>query len=212
MAQDPSGAYTLAMSGMYPDPTQWSNPYSQYNNAPLPFPPSYAGVPTNAMGQPIPGYQAPPQGTTLNSAPQAAPQQQQQQQQPIRMATTPEGMPAGQTSLGRGVVGSVWQPQQQPQPQQQQAAPQAQASGQGSYQAALDALSNPGNPVTPGSPYTPMAGNANAQQSQGLLNNFIQNWKQGGMGQTAQPGIGGGSSGINVGANNPFFAALQGQR
>src|ERR1700741_2048705 len=62
------------------DPTQRSNQFSNYNNAPLPWPPSYSGAPTDAMGRPIQSFQAwqqaNPGGTTLNNPaaqPQAAP-------------------------------------------------------------------------------------------------------------------------------------------
>ena len=48
------------------DPSQWTNPYSQFYGKALPWPSSYAGTPTNALGQPI----APPQGMTLNQTPQ----------------------------------------------------------------------------------------------------------------------------------------------
>lgn len=59
-----------------------TNPYSPFPTGPFPFPPSYAGVPTDAFGRPIQTYQAPqpvytppsgPQGTTLNSMPAANP-------------------------------------------------------------------------------------------------------------------------------------------
>jgi hypothetical protein len=46
------------------DPSQWSNPYSNFQSQAIPFPASYSGWPTNALGQPI---QAPP-GMTLNSS------------------------------------------------------------------------------------------------------------------------------------------------
>jgi hypothetical protein len=57
------------------DPSQWSNPYSNFNNGPLPSTqvqdayPGGPGWPTNALGQPI---QMPP-GMTLNTPPPAAP-------------------------------------------------------------------------------------------------------------------------------------------
>jgi hypothetical protein len=52
--------YSLAQAGLYPDPTQWSNPDSNYSTGPLPFPPNYVGMPNNAAtGQPI----VPPPGT-----------------------------------------------------------------------------------------------------------------------------------------------------
>jgi hypothetical protein len=66
------------------DPSQWSNPYSSFQNKGIPFPASYMGWPTDAMGNPIgatsatpgltPGQTSLPStpGTTLNSAPAAA--------------------------------------------------------------------------------------------------------------------------------------------
>jgi hypothetical protein len=65
------------------DPTQASNQFSNYNNARLPFPPTYNGVPVNAAtGQPIQSYldwqranpapaAQPTPGTTLNQTPNA---------------------------------------------------------------------------------------------------------------------------------------------
>jgi hypothetical protein len=65
------------------DPSQWANKYSPYAGVALPWPSSYAGVPTDAHGNPIQSYldaqsaaaappptQAPP--VSLNSTPAAA--------------------------------------------------------------------------------------------------------------------------------------------
>ena len=46
------------------DPTQWSNPYSNYQSSPLPGA-SYVGTPTNYAGQPI----QMPAGMTINQTP-----------------------------------------------------------------------------------------------------------------------------------------------
>ena len=67
------------------DPSQWSNPYSNFQNSALPFPSSYSGWPTDSMGNPI---QAPP-GMTLNSTPQAAAPQ----------AAAPSGQTVGQGTM-----------------------------------------------------------------------------------------------------------------
>lgn len=67
------------------DPSQWTNPYSSFQNSGIPFPASYSGWPTDSMGNPIqapPGMQvgqpsaaaaapASTPGTTLNSTPNA---------------------------------------------------------------------------------------------------------------------------------------------
>jgi hypothetical protein len=195
MAQDLAALTNTWMTNPYMfDPSQLSNQFSQYNNAALPWPPTYntgpAGGPVNAAtGQPIQSFQqwqaANPAGMSLNNTPAAPAPQQQPQAAPIRMATMPDGMPPGQTSLGRGVIGQSWQPQQQqfqPQPQQA-AAPQAQApTAPNNWQAAINALANPGNPVTMGA-NVPMvsgsqpAGGVNAaflqQAGPGMNQNFL---------------------------------------
>jgi hypothetical protein len=65
-------------------PDQWLNQFSNFNSKPLPWPSTYAGYPTDAMGNPIGGgpsqqMQAPSAapaqpapGTTINSTPAAA--------------------------------------------------------------------------------------------------------------------------------------------
>ena len=176
------------------DPTQKSNAYSSYNNQALPWPPSYntgAGGPVNAgTGQPIQSFQQwqqqNPAGMSINATP-AAPAAATPNYIPnssLGMATDPSGMPYGQTSLGRGVTGSSWQPQQMmPQQQQQQAAaPQAQASGApNNWYAALNALSNPGTPRTMGAT-TPLV--QGSQPAGGVNNAFLQSVGQGqGMNQ-----------------------------
>jgi hypothetical protein len=47
------------------DPSQWTNPYSNFQNSAIPFPATYAGWPTDASGNPI----QPTPGMTLNSSP-----------------------------------------------------------------------------------------------------------------------------------------------
>ena len=71
---DPQNPYALF------SPDQWSNQFSLFNDKPLPWPSSYAGYPTDAMGNPIGGgpqqqTAAPAAGSstpgmTINSTPQ----------------------------------------------------------------------------------------------------------------------------------------------
>jgi hypothetical protein len=167
------------------DPSQWSNPYSQFYGKALPFPPTYAGTPTDALGQPI----AVPQGMTLNNTPAQpqAPAPAAPQQQPVRLATTSEGMPPGETSLGRGVIGGSYQPNafMGPQQQQPQQAPMAAAPAGNNWQTTLAMLANPGHVTTPGAT-VPQAAPGGGQPSPGVLQNFLANW------QPAQSGPGSG--------------------
>jgi hypothetical protein len=224
MANDPNALTNMWMTNptMF-DPTQKSNQFSNFNDAPFPWPPTYntgpAGGPVNAAtGQPIQSFQqwqqANPGGTTLNATP-AAPQAPQQATpihgvgglqpgqydganglpagNPMRfaMASQPNGMPQGwnQNSGNGGLF--VTQPSQAYAPQQQ-AAPQAQAQASGppnNWQAAINALANPGKVATPGAT-VPMA---TGTQPAGGVN---QAWLQ---------GIGGGQ-----GMNQNFVSALRG--
>ena len=156
------------------DPTQASNQFSNFNNAPFPFPPTYntgAGGPVNAgTGQPIQSFQqwqqANPGGMSINATPAApaAPQSNIPQYfyspggQGTGGAAGGEnamgsgGVPGGQNVQGSWQVNPAYAMQQQ-RMAAQQAAPQAapQASGPpNNWMAALNALSNPGNPKTPG--------------------------------------------------------------
>jgi hypothetical protein len=182
------------------DPSQWSNPYSNYYGQKLPWPATYAGTPTNAQGQAI----QPPPGMTLNSTPaqpQAAP----------AAAGPATGSPAaamaqagygnwsqldpllGHSSLpqAQGIVGSsnttdqgtgfgqsstpIYGPMQQ-QPQQQ-AAPQAAApSAPNNWQQTLAMLANPGKVTTPGAT-VPAAPASGGQPTPGVLQNFLANWQ-----------------------------------
>ena len=202
------------------------NPYLEYTGQ-IPMA-GYRGAPTDAMGNPIASFgqaqqahdawnaanPAPAQGTTLNSTPA-------QPQQPIRMATTPEGMPPGETSLGRGVIGSSWQPQsplgtpvygnvgrmsgiigyarlpQQQLPQQPQAAPApAPTNPIDMRQAYLDALSNPGKVTTPGAQMLPGTSPTGPQSQPSVLAQFLQQ----------HPG--GGTTGGGGYSNQGFFSTL----
>lgn len=111
-------------------PDQWSNQFSKFNDAPLPFPPAIAGNPwtgqapqqpgdvgwpTDALGNPI----QVPKGVTLNTSPAAAPPpaaapQQNNNQAALNMlltqsalANTPEGTPdAGGRGAYTGLGGT----------------------------------------------------------------------------------------------------------
>ena len=82
------------------DPTQASNQFSNYNNAALPWPPSYntgpAGGPVNAAtGRPIQSFQdwmqQNPGGMSINSTP-AQPAAQPQAQSPLQPVNVPQGL------------------------------------------------------------------------------------------------------------------------
>ena len=106
------------------DPSQFANPYSQWNKQALPFMGQYAGAPTDAHGNPIQSYQtaqqahdawaaanpAPAQapaktpGVTLNSA------QQLYNQMAAPSAMNPTGNPAfgaSEWGFGLGAQGAV---------------------------------------------------------------------------------------------------------
>jgi hypothetical protein len=162
------------------DPSQWSNPYSNYYGQKLPFPASYAGTPTNALGQPI----QPPPGMTLNSTPQQpqAPARQTVGLQPSDLAGPSALNPSGNQALGMANWGGMMSPQAQP----QQQAPQAAApSAPNNWQNTLSMLANPGHVTTPGAT-VPQAPPTGGQPSPGVLQNFLQNW------QPAQSGAGSG--------------------
>jgi hypothetical protein len=115
----------------------------------------------------------------------------------IPQATGSDGMPAGQTNLGRGVTGTSWQGpgggQGMP---QQQAAPQTQ-SQQNPYDmnaAYLAALSNPGHVTTPGAT---VAQSAPPSNQSGVLQQFLANW-------------GGNSKGAGNYDNSGFINSLRG--
>ena len=197
------------------DPTQRSNQFSLYNNQRLPYPPTYNGVPTNAMGQPIQSFQnwqaQNPGGTTLNATPAMPPQAPQATYyygnalSPGGIQTTntfgpqvlmgapgvsrAQGLQNMQTAnnavLGLGPGGSQFgagatQPQQ----------PQApQASGPpNNWQAAINALANPGNPAIQGANVPLQTG---SQPAGGVNQAFLQN------------------AGAGQGMNQGFLSALR---
>ena len=198
MADDQTNPYTIAGMAAMMQPNKYINP--AYKDKPLPLPGFY-GTPTDAQGNPIQSFldaqsqhdawnaanPAPAaQGTTLNSTPQGAPGG-------FQHATMPDGMPYGQTSLGRGVTGTSWQGpgggMAQP---AQQSAPAAQQNPIDMRQAYLDALSNPGKVTTPGATVP----QASPLGSPSVMNSFL----------AANPGGGGaGAGGYN---NSGFFNTL----
>ena len=167
------------------DPTQASNQFSNYNNAALPWPPSYnpglQGGPVNAAtGKPIQSFQQwqqqNPGGMSINSTP-AAPAAPQQQGQYVM--TSPGGQMTGGANLS-GMAGQNIPAQYRYMPAPPQAAPQAapQAGGPpNNWQAAINALANPGNPTTMGANVPLVTG---SQPAGGVNNAFLQ---QAGAGQ-----------------------------
>ena len=178
MAQDLSQFTDTWMTNPYMfDPTQKSNQFSNYNNAALPFPPSFNGAPVNAAtGQPIQSFlnwqQQNPGGMTINSTPaqpqQAAPPTNgafSPQQAGRLLSSTGQWGLTGQGGNGMGGVNNQaaldkfgqltagYGAQPQAAPAAAQAAPQAGATGPSaaaSWQAELGALANPGKVTTPG--------------------------------------------------------------
>jgi hypothetical protein len=167
------------------DPTQASNQYSNYNGSALPWPPTYntgaAGGPVNAAtGQPIPSFQqwqqANPAGMSINSTPA----------QPQAAAPSSSGPPLGSPAsglyqqgygdwsqldplLGRSSIPG--QTAQQSPQAAAQAAPQANAAPN-NWQAALNALANPGRVATPGATVPMVTG---SQPAGGVNAAFLQN-------------------------------------
>src|SRR5580698_2767518 len=177
------------------DPSQASNAYSNFNNAALPYPPTYntgAGGPVNAAtGQPIQSFQQwqqqNPAGMSINATP-ATPAQAQAPAAPTPNAPGSlfYGMNPGGSGPGPafGGLASAFQQGAAPQQAAPQAAPQAQPSAPNNWQAALNALANPGKVQTPGAT-VPMvtgsqpAGGVNAAflgqagAGQGMNQNFL---------------------------------------
>ena len=186
------------------DASQWTNPYSKFYGKALPWPSSYAGSPTNALGQPI----AAPQGMTLNSTP-AQPQQQQQQQAPAAWGASAPGAsqinPSGNALMLQnewggfpatgnyaktpgGYLQSLMDNPVNGGQQQQQgagAAAAGAAAAPNNWQQTLGMLANPGHVTTPGAT-VPQAAPSAGQPSPGVLQNFLANW------QPAQSGAGSG--------------------
>ena len=196
------------------DPSQWANPYSQYQNQALPAA-SYAGVPTNYAGQPI---QMPP-GMTINSSPSqpapaaAAPANQNGAFSPQQAGRMLSAM--GQWGIsspgGNGMGGvnnqaaldrmSQLTAGYQPQPQQAaQAAPAAGANSAGlTPQQYMQMRANPGPIPTYGATVPQSASSSQPTSGQGgVLQQFLSNWKPA-------------SSGPGAGFQQGFAAALKNQ-
>jgi hypothetical protein len=195
-------------------PDQWSNAYSRYNNQPIPWPSSYVGWPTDAMGNPI---QA-PQGMTLNSSPAAAPAAPQASASPNQWAINNALINSMANNLrtgnidggGRGAytgyandpnLGNVLAARRAngPNPGQatQPAAPAASSGGGGpnlDYNSVLSLLANPGKVTTPGAT---VPATASAQPGPGSVGAFLQNWRPA-------------ASGPGSSFQNNFYQALKG--
>ena len=180
-------------------PDQWTNAYSQFSGKALPWPSSYTGYPTDAMGN----YINPQAGSGI---PNYAQWQAGQAAQPAATpGTTINSMPAqsqadtgtglddvlgamGMTQFGqqmadkgisqRDIAGLIGLPGAQNIMGPQQAAPQAAPappSNNLAYPQVLSMLANPGKVTTPGAnvPVSPTS----AQPSSGALQSFMQNFK-----------------------------------
>ena len=195
------------------DPSQFSDPYSSYNKMALPFMGQYSGVPTDAHGNPIQSYldaQAahnawqPPAaaGTTLNTSPQSnIPQYIYDPGGQYSGGGNNYDQMAGKNTPAQYIVNPAYAMSQQGMGQQQAkpAAPAAAPTNPIDMNAAyLQALSNPGKVTTPGAT---VAQSAPPSNQSGVLQQFLQNWQQGG-GNTQ------GAANYN---NKGFFNALQGQ-
>ena len=185
-------------------PDQWLNQFSNFNNAALPWPSSYAGTPTNALGQPI----QPPPGTTLNSAPAAAAAPTAPASPSATSWNPTMGLQALANMSGKPVqssAGGVMPTGQNtgldhpqyipssyvyPQAAAPQAAPQAAApTAPNNWQNTMAMLANPGKVTTPGAT---VPATASTQPGPGSLQAFLQNWKpaQSGPGAGFQQGFG----------------------
>jgi hypothetical protein len=159
------------------DPSQWANPYSNFQNSAIPFPASYSGWPTDAQGNPI---QAPP-GMTLNSspaqpAPAAAPAAAAPQQQGRYVQTSAGGqLPSGENYGSATPTNVPAQYQYIPAPQAApQPAPPPAANPAGlSSQQYLQLRANPGHVTTPGAT-VPIA--SGTQPNNSVLQQFLANW------------------------------------
>lgn len=207
MAQDLAALTNTWMTNPYMfEPSQVSNAFSNYNNAALPWPPTYNGAPVNAAtGKPIQSFQdwqaANPGGMNINATPAqpaAAPSSPiYQPQGPItwgpgnmgfRPGQAEAGMLASQTGLSMQAAGGLLNQfgggQQQPGAGQQGA---QQAGGAGAppnnWQAAINALANPGNPQTMGANVPMVSG---SQPAGGVNAAFLN---QAGAGQGMNQGF-----------------------
>ena len=176
------------------DPTQASNQFSNYNNAALPWPPTYNGAPVNAAtGQPIQSFQQwqqqNPGGTTLNSTPAQPQAPQTYGLQPSQLAGPSALNPSGNQAFGMANWGGMMSPQARQLYANQQFAQPGQMPGQpgaagaqasaapNNWQAAINALANPGRVTTQGATVPQVQG---YQPSGGVNQAFLN---QAGAGQ-----------------------------
>jgi hypothetical protein len=171
------------------DPSQYTNPYSSFQNSGIPFPASYAGWPTDANGNPI----QPPQGMTLNSSPaQPAPAPVPAAQQSFPSSGPSNVMLGSSSGVGPGGIGAgspntiganlFLGPGSAPSPAQMAAAqapqpsaapPQAGPGGLTAQQY-LQLRANPGYIATPGA--TVPQSQTSYQPGSGVLQQFLANW------------------------------------
>src|SRR4029077_2145522 len=104
----------MADSGIKPyplmfDPSQWANKFSPFPDKPIPFPASYVGTPTDALGRPIQSYldaQAAHDAWSAPPAPAQAP--------PVTLNTSPYPSLAPMNALQRTNALAGLQPSGQP--------------------------------------------------------------------------------------------------
>jgi len=177
------------------DPSQWTNPYSSFQNSGIPFPASYSGWPTDAMGNPI----AKPPGMTLNSspaqpAPAAAPQVTQVPYSPPNNIMLGSSSGVGPGGIGAGSPNTIGanlfqgasaapSPAAMAAAAPQAPAPAANPSGLSSQQY-LQLLAHPNYVQTPGATVPQAA--SSAQPGTGMLQSFLNNWNP----ATSGPGSG----------------------
>ena len=190
------------------DPSQWSNPYSQWNKKPLDFMGQYAGGstgPTDAHGNPIQSYQtaAAQKAATPAAAPAVSINSTPQSNIPQYNYNSGGILPSGEnygTSSPTYIPPSYQANPAYALQQQAAAAKQAPAApaGPDMNAAYMAALQNPGHVTTPGAT-VPQGPTPSAQS--GVLQQFLANWNQKG-----QPTTGAGNYN-----NQGFYNALQGQ-
>lgn len=181
------------------DSSQWSNPYSNYNNQALPWGNSYAGVPYDSSGNPI----QPTPGMTLNQSPAqpqapAAAQAQSPAAALYQMMSQPSVLnPSGNAAVGMANWGGFLpagsyngNPSQYAQAAQAAAAPAASTPTQTANNAGLTnaqymALrANPGRVTTPGA--TVPQNTSGYGASSGGISSFLQNYKPATSGPSSQ--------------------------
>lgn len=214
MAQDLAALTNTWMTNPYMfDPSQLSNQFSNYNNAPLPYPPTYntgAGGPVNAAtGKPIQSFQQwqqqNPGGMAINNTPAQPPQTQQQPDMLAMRNAALTGQPGAAQAYGAIFAPPGSQPGIQsmygrnfaaftPQGAGMQGAgtpgaAQSQASAPpNNWGAALNALAAPGDPRTQGANVPMVTG---YQPAGGVNNAFLQ------------------QAGSGAGMNQGFLSALR---